>query len=416
MITVIGGGPAGIYASIEAAKRGAKVTLIEREDRLGGTCTLYGCIPTKSMLYPLNIRNSIDKIGGSASISTDTLQQLAKGSIERLSKGIESILESMDINVVHGKGFLRSGKVNINNESVDSDAVIITTGTERKREEGLIYSEDLHEVDLSFRSIGIIGGDVGGLESAWMLKELGKEVYLIDRSPFLLSYLDNDMRSSITNFFKKIGIKVILNTEVKEIAKKGESFSLSLSDGITISVERVLKSFGRYPATEGIDLPKERYIKVDDYLRTGVNNIYAAGDVIGTHTAHSAIHAGKIAGSNATGSKLLFNREAIPHVVYTKPEIAYTGIMEGNCVKLQAASNGREIIERETQGFLKLCSSNDRLISAEAFMEGAEYVISIASLMIRMHLTLPQLMDFIPPHPSTFELLKDGIELLANKK
>nr|WP_256201980.1 hypothetical protein [Sulfuracidifex metallicus] len=114
------------------------------------------------------------------------------------------------------------------------------------------------------------------------------------------------------------------------------------------------------------------------------------------------------------GERKEFNREAIPHVVYTRPEIAYTGLMEGKCVKVQAGSNGRNIIERETFGFLKLCSEGKRLVSAEAFMEGAEDVIATASLMIRLHLNLDQIQDFIPPHPSKLELLKDAVEELIN--
>ncbi|WOE50073.1 FAD-dependent oxidoreductase [Sulfuracidifex metallicus] len=413
MIVVLGGGPAGIYASIEAAKRDAKVTLIEKEERIGGTCTLYGCVPTKSMLYPARIIDSLEKLGGKGEISMTSIQALARGSVERISKGIESTLESLGVNIIHERAYIRSGNVIVRNETLPSDSVIISTGTERDKENDMIYSEDLHEVDLSFKTVGIVGGDVGGLEAAWLLHTLGKEVYMIDKNSFLMSYLDDDMRKAITSYFKRIGIKLVLNTEVKSIEKK-EKFLLKLSDNETLSVDRVLKSFGRHPAIEGIDVPKNRYIRVDDYLRTEVNGIFAAGDVIGTHTAHSAIYAGKIAGANAVGERKEFNREAIPHVVYTRPEIAYTGLMEGKCVKVQAGSNGRNIIERETFGFLKLCSEGKRLVSAEAFMEGAEDVIATASLMIRLHLNLDQIQDFIPPHPSKLELLKDAVEELIN--
>ncbi len=404
-IGVIGSGPAGVSASLELAKRGHKVTLVEKEERLGGTCVLYGCIPSKAMLNPVHLLTSMEKVGKKdISFSLDELKKLGKEASSRISKGVEYLLEDNGVEVIHGNASLRSGVLNVNNESLKLDYIIIATGTYRERTKGIIYSEDLPYLDKDFNSVILVGGDVGGIEFGWLLRKIGKEVFLVDKQNSLLPYLDRDISSTITNYFSKIGVKLYLGRIVKEMKEK----EVILDNGERLTADVVYMTFGRKPSINGFEEIKHNpFVQVDEYLRTSLSNVFAAGDIIGTHTAHEATYAGKIAALNVMGGKNVFNTLGIPKVVYTHPTIAYVGRMEGQCIKYSLSSLGRAIVEKETDGILKICIDNDRIVGAQAFMKDAEEVISLISLMIRFNMRISDIKDFVAPHPSYIEAITE---------
>ncbi|MEM3245126.1 MAG: FAD-dependent oxidoreductase, partial [Metallosphaera sp.] len=116
-LTVVGSGPGGIYAALAASQKGAKVTLVEKQERLGGTCVLYGCIPSKAMIAPLATRYLAGKFGKDISFSYEELQTIAENVVRRASKGVEYMLENGGVNVIHGQAELRSGKINVGAQS-----------------------------------------------------------------------------------------------------------------------------------------------------------------------------------------------------------------------------------------------------------------------------------------------------------
>ncbi|TRM75494.1 pyridine nucleotide-disulfide oxidoreductase, partial [Sulfolobus sp. E5] len=308
------------------------------------------------------------------------------------------------VEVVHGNASLRSGVLNVNNESLNPDYIIIATGTYRERTRGIIYSEDLPYLDRDFNSVILVGGDVGGIEFGWLLRKIGKEVFLIDKQNSLLPYLDKDISNTITNYFSRIGVKLYLGRIVKEM-KENE---VILDNGERLTADVVYMTFGRKPSIDGFEEIKHNpFIQVDEYLRTSLSNVFAAGDIIGTHTAHEASYAGKIAALNIVGERKVFNTLGIPKVVYTHPTIAYVGRMEGQCVKFSLSNLGRAIVEKETDGILKICVENDRIVGAQAFMKDAEEVISLISLMIRFNMSVNELKDFVAPHPSYIEAITE---------
>ncbi|MEM4911745.1 MAG: NAD(P)/FAD-dependent oxidoreductase, partial [Metallosphaera sp.] len=351
---VVGGGPAGIYSAL-VLSRTSKVSLIEMEERLGGTCVLYGCIPTKSMLNPLILSLKLYKdLGKKFEISFDELREKSRKVIDRISKGIQYVLEDNGVEIIRGKATIveNGNAVNVGSQKIQADRIIIATGTRREREEWLNYTEDLPNLSSNFERVVVLGGDVGGVEMAWLMKNLGKEVYLVEKQSSLLHYLDKDLRDAVTNYFRKIGIKLFLNTEISKISRN----SVITRTGEIISGDMVFLTYGRKTNIEGFEkLSKDgKYVSVNEYLQTSIKNVYAAGDIIGTHTAHEAIYAGVIAGINASGGDEKFNRENIPKVIYTHPQIAYVGRPEGKCVKIQTISLTRSNIDRETEGFFKL--------------------------------------------------------------
>ncbi|MEM3972352.1 MAG: NAD(P)/FAD-dependent oxidoreductase [Saccharolobus sp.] len=407
-VGVVGSGPAGFYAALELAKGGNKVVLIEKEERLGGTCVIYGCIPSKAMLHPIHLITELEKIGKKGiEISMEELRKLAQEASLKLSKGVEYALEENDVEVINGNAYLRSGMLNVNNESLQVDYIVLAAGTYREKINGIIYSEDLPYLDKDFNNFILVGGDVGGIEFGWMLRKMGKEVKIIDKNPTLLPYLDKDISSAITNYFTRIGIKLYLNREVKEI----KTNEVVLENGEKLEGDIVYMTFGRKPSIKGFEeLRNNPFIVVDEYLRTSINNIYAAGDIIGTHTAHEAIYAGKLAAMNIMGKKKKFDTYGIPKVVYTHPTIAYVGRMEGNCFKYSLASLGRAITEKETDGILKICAKDDKIVGAQAFMKDAEEVISLISLMIRLNLRISDIQDYVAPHPSYIEAVTEVLQ------
>ncbi|ARM75702.1 FAD-dependent oxidoreductase [Acidianus manzaensis] len=402
-ITVIGSGPAGLYAALAASKK-AKVTLIEKNEKLGGTCVLYGCIPSKAMIHPLSLSYSLSKLNKNISFNFLEVQKFAKNAINRLSKGAEYMLENNGVEVIHASAELRSGEVNANNQSIHSDAIIVATGTSKPEVKGTLASDDLPYLDRDFNKVVVIGGGAGGLEYAWLLHMAGKEVSIVEKSNYLMPYLDDDMKKSITSFFSKIGVKLYLNSEAKI-----ENNKIYINEN-EVNTDIILYTFGRNANIKGFEeLPHEKWIKVDERMYTGVRNIYAAGDITGSFTAHEAIHKGYIAGLNAIGIKKIYNSQNVPKVIYTEPQIAYVGKIEGTCVKVNMAEIGRAITEKSTDGFLKVCKQNNKIIGAEAFSHDAEEIITTIASLMTFNVNIEEALDLIIPHPSYLESIWEAL-------
>jgi dihydrolipoamide dehydrogenase len=400
-ITIVGSGPAGVYAAISAARK-AKVTLIEKQDKLGGTCVLYGCIPSKAMLHPSVLSYELSRLGKKVDFSFDEAQKFAKDAVDRLSKGVEYMLESQGVEVIHGEAILRSGKINVGNESIESEGIVVSTGTEKPEVNFTIASDDIPYLNKEFKTVAVIGGGVGGVEYSWLLKMLGKDIHIFEKQNEILPYLDPDLRKEVTKYFKKIGINLHLGYDVSITNNKikfgNEEFDADI----------ILYTFGRKPLLKGFEeLPHEKWIKVDERMYTGIGNIYAAGDITGSFTAHEAINKGVVAGLNVIGNKKVYNPIGVPKVLYTEPQIAYVGNTSGKCVKINMAEVARAIAEKETEGFVKVCYENNKITGAVAFSERAEEIISLVSILMR--LPLNEAMEFIAPHPSYLEAVWEAL-------
>ena len=406
MIIVVGSGPAGIYGAITASALGERVKLIEEKEKLGGTCVLYGCIPSKAMLHPLSIKYSLERLGKNIDFTYEELEKLAQDAINRLSKGVEYMLESAGVEVIHGKAVLKGKEIEVSGQTYSPDKILIATGTLKPELKGTIASDDLPYLDKDFKKVVVIGGGVGGVEYAWLLHKVGKEVHIVEKEPLLLSKHDQDLRVSVTNHFKRIGIKLHLNVEAKI-----EEGKVKLSNGEEIQADVILMSFGRKPNIEGFEsVPHKYFIDVNEYMETQIKDIYAAGDVTGSFTAHEAIHKGYIAGLNMKGIRKAYNSYAVPKVIYTSPQIAYVGRTDqGKCVKVEMASLARAIAEKETEGFVKICESEGKVIGAVAFSERAEEIISLIALAMKLNANIDDLLDFQYPHPSYLEIIWEAL-------
>jgi dihydrolipoamide dehydrogenase len=403
---VIGSGPAGLYAALTLAQR-AKVTLIEQNEKLGGTCVLYGCIPGKAMLKAASLSAQVERLGKRLEFAFNEAQALARRASELVSKGEEYLLSDAGVEVVHGRATLTGGTLRVNNETLRVDGVIVATGT--KRPEGTA-SDDLPFLN-DFHRIAIIGGGVGGVEYAWLLRKLGKEVHVYEAEDLLLPKHDPDLRRAVTSHFQKLGIKLHLKARARVEGNK-----VITEEGVQ-EFDVVLFSFGRKPNLEGIEVPTDErgFVRVDRYMFTGISNVYAAGDVTGSFTAHEAMRKGIVAALNLLGQRTAYDGTSVPKVIYIHPQIAYFGdVSNGDCIKVQVASLPRAVAEREIEGFVKVCFKEGRLAGTVAFSPEAEGVVTIASLMKGKRaeeILLEQI-----PHPSYLEAIWEAARQYLAKK
>jgi len=398
-VTIIGSGPAGLYAALVAQRNGAKVTLVEKSERLGGTCVLYGCIPSKAMLAPLGLAYSLNRLGREVKFTFQELRSLSMSTVDRVSKAVSLTLESAGIDVVHGNAELRSSKVHVGGEQIPSDAVIVATGTRKPDIKYTVASDDLPYYETDFNKVVLIGGGVGGVEYGWLLRMAGKEVTIVEKDSLLLPGHDQDLRTSVTSYFRRMGVNLMLNS----IAKL-ENGSVTVN-GEKLDADLVVMTFGRKFETFGFDeLTSEGKIEVDEFMRTKVNGIYAAGDVTGSYTAHEAIHKGFVAGINATGGRKKYEGNAIPKVIYTEPQIAYVGRTEGICRKTNMTEIVRAVAEKRTEGFVKICRDEQgRITGGVAFSERGEEIITFVSTLMRIGVKVSDAIDVVLPHPSYLE-------------
>jgi len=406
MIVVVGGGPAGIYGAITASILGERVKLIEEKEKLGGACVLYGCIPSKAMLHPLSLKYSLERLGKDVGFTYEELVKLAQDVINRMSKGVEYMLESAGVEVIHGKAVLKGKEIEVSGRTYKPDKILVATGTSKPEVKGTIASDDLPYLDKDFKKVVVIGGGMGGVEFSWLLHKTGKEVHLVEKEPLLLPKQDQDLRTAVTDHFKRIGIKLHLNTEAKI-----EEGKVKLSNGEEIQADIILMTFGRKPNIEGFEsIPHKYFIDVNEYMETQIKDIYAAGDITGTFTAHEAMHEGYIAGLNMKGIRKAYNGKAVPKVIYTSPQIAYVGNTDqGKCVKISMASLPRAIADKETEGFVKVCEEGGKIVGAVAFSERAEEIISLIALAMKLNANIDDLLDFHYPHPSYLEIIWEAL-------
>jgi dihydrolipoamide dehydrogenase len=403
---VIGSGPAGLYAALTLAQR-AKVTLIEQNEKLGGTCVLYGCIPGKAMLKAASLSAQAERLGKRLEFAFNEAQALARRASELVSKGEEYLLSDAGVEVVHGRATLTGGTLRVNNETLRVDGVIVATGT--KRPEGTA-SDDLPSLN-DFHRIAVIGGGVGGVEYAWLLRKLGKEVHVYEAEDLLLPKHDPDLRRAVTSHFQKLGVRLHLKARARVEGNK------VITEEGAQEFDVVLFSFGRKPNLEGIEVPTDErgFVRVDRYMFTGISNVYAAGDVTGSFTAHEAMRKGIVAALNLLGQRTAYDGTSVPKVIYIHPQIAYFGdVSNGDCVKVQVASLPRAVAERESEGFVKVCFNEGRLAGTVAFSPEAEGVVTLASLM-RGKRAEEILLEQIP-HPSYLEAIWEAARQYLAKK
>ncbi len=451
-LAIIGGGPAGYTAAEKAAKAGKDVVLFE-QFALGGTCLNVGCIPTKTLLYSAkqyyNAKNAAKYGVVAENVSFDyTKIALRKTKVVRkLVAGIRQRLNNEHCTVVNGLAMVVSRTdeqvvIACGEEQYTAENLLICTGSSNfvppipgLKDNSAVWDSTatLSAIQLP-QSIVIVGGGVIGMEFATLYHELGVEVTVIEAMPTILPNLDQEVVSVLLEKYCKAGIRILTDTKVTEI--QGNKVLTTQGD---YEAEHILVSVGRRANLQGLEALNdiELYrggIVVDDFMKTNLRNVYAAGDVTGKiMLAHVASRQAEVAVGRMLKQlplqRIAYN--AIPSVVYTNPEIASVGMterevsqfyqdMEGKSAeevqtmyevrRLPMTYSGRFVAENEGEtGLCKMIvdKRNQTILGVHCIGNPCSEFISAASFAVRMGYTVSEMEQVVFPHPTVSEILKE---------
>lgn len=454
-LAIIGGGPAGYVAAEKAAAAGKSVVLFE-QNALGGTCLNVGCIPTKTLLYSAKQyynATHADKYGVKAENVTFDYAKIVQRKQKVVRKLVAGIKQKLaDVTVVNGKAMVRNN-VNANDnanvytlecdgETYEAENLLICTGSHNfvPPIPGIENNEAIWDSTMALESkelpasIVIVGGGVIGMEFATLYHELGVPVTVIEAMPTILPNLDQEVVSVLLEKYRKAGIQILTDTKVEAI----DGHKVLTTNG-EYEADKILVSVGRRPNLDGLEglagLEFDRKgIKVDDFMKTNLPGVYAAGDVTGKiMLAHVASRQAEVAVGRMLKQlplqRIAYN--AIPSVVYTNPEIAGVGMterevslfyeeMEGKTAdeiadkyvvkKLPMTFSGRFVAENEGEnGLCKMIidSKNQTVLGVHMIGNPCSEFVAAASFAVRMGYTVAEFQQVVFPHPTVSEILKE---------
>ncbi|MCL2597202.1 MAG: dihydrolipoyl dehydrogenase [Paludibacter sp.] len=446
-LMIIGGGPAGYVAAERAGHKGLSVILFEK-NTMGGVCLNEGCIPTKTLLYSAKTyENALhaDKYGVfTEKVHFDFEKIVARKNkiVRKLVAGVNSKMQQNNVTVVKGEAMIEKRtaegiEIQCNNEKYVGKNLLICSGSQALIPpiegladvgETILTNREILNLKQQPESLVVIGGGVIGMEFASFYNSIGTEVTVVEMMPEILGNNDFEISAMLREIYSKKGIKFHLGAKVIRI-DGNKVFFENENKLECIEGEKILMSVGRRPATEGFGLENigvelfRGSIKVDEKMRTNIENIFAAGDVTGfSLLAHTASREGEVVVNNLTGHEDFMRYNAIPSVVYTNPEVAAAGETEESVkakgieykvFKLPITFSGRFVAENEGgNGLCKVITDkNDVIIGVHILGNPASEIIFGACMAIEQNLALSQWQKVVFPHPTVCEIIKETIFL-----
>ena len=446
-LIIIGGGPGGYVAALRAAQLRKKVTVIE-EDRIGGTCMNYGCIPTKFLLSQtktwseLKHNPRIEGWGENTRLNWPSVQKGKRAVVDKLVRGTEFLLERSGVEVLRGRGELRNERDVLfrgpaGEKALEAEKIILATGSAPAdlpflKANGNTVVTHLEALDFESvpRSLIVVGAGAIGLEIGTIYSRVGTEVTVLEILPAILPGTDRQMAGRLERSLKKQGLKIFTEMRIEECVREAGKVSLKgicLKTGqpFEFGAEKVLLAAGRRPNSEflregfGNLLDRGGFVKVNARLETAAPGIYAIGDLNGGKLlAHKASHEGIVAAENAAGGTGEMEYGALPMAVFTEPELASVGLTEDEAraagLKVQVGlfslqANGRALTLENPEGMIKIIAGpDDRIIGAHIFAPFASEMIPEMTLAIRKGLTVRDVSQTIHIHPTVSEAMMEA--------
>ncbi|MGI6233968.1 MAG: dihydrolipoyl dehydrogenase [Christensenellales bacterium] len=447
-LVIIGGGPAGYLAAERAGQAGMKVALVE-ERALGGVCLNEGCIPTKTLLYSAKLHDGVAqgaRYGVSAQdlkIDHETVIKRKDKVVRTLVAGVKAQMRAKQVEVVSARGLI-TGKteegftVQAGEQTLTGKRLLIATGSaaavppilslKEGIESGFVLTsrEILDKKELP-ASLCVIGGGVIGLELASYFSSLGVPVSVVEMLDHIAGENDQELVALLKADLEKRGIVFHLNSTVTEVTETGVRFTKDGEEQV-LEAGSVLLSIGRRANTRDIGLESigvattRQGITVDEYLRTNIEGVYAAGDVTGfSMLAHTAYREAEVAVNHMLGIEDTMRYNAIPAVIYTNPELASVGHTEESArqagleikaVKLPMRFSGRYLAENEGgASIMKLIvnKNTQQVVGLQALSNYASEFIVTAGTFIELSLTLDQVKKIVFPHPTVAEIIREAV-------
>ncbi len=437
-ITIIGGGPGGYVAAIYASHLGAKVVLIEK-DKLGGTCTNRGCIPTKALVSSVE---AYEQAKRAADFGIEVVNVRANFAriierkeriVARLVSGISELMRLNKITVIKETGrIVSTNEVRAGDEVITAKKIIIATGSQPVRlpisgidTPGVLDTDAILSLTELPESLVIIGGGYVGCEFAGIFSALGTKVTILEALPRILSTIDEDIVRFFGMTLRRRGVEVKTGAMVNAIGKDGDNLRVAWDGAggeLEVSGQYVLVATGRVPFSDGLGIQElgiqmsRRSVAVNEYLETSIPGIYAVGDVTGkTMLAHYASYQGKVAVDNALGGSRKADNAVVPACIFVQPEIASVGMTEKQVKddnitcevsRFPFGANGRAVAMEEAVGTVKMvCGADKKILGVQIVGPHASDIIAEAALAMTMGSTASDIARTIHAHPTLPEAL-----------
>jgi dihydrolipoamide dehydrogenase len=452
-IVVIGSGPGGYVAAIHASQAGFNTAIIEREptERLGGTCLLRGCIPTKAML---NTADLIDKMRHSEDfgitlsdpkVDMGKMRKYRDKVVKKNSGGVKYLMKKNDITVFFGHGRIESkGRISVEGAdgkktTLQTKHCILATGSACRHlpfiemdHERIIDSDDILERQDLPEHLVVLGAGAVGSEFASVYLRYGSKVTLVELMDRILPIEDEEVSAQAKKSFERAGMEVLVNSKVTDAKVSDDGVTVVIEtegeDARTLEASHLLVAVGRRPVTEdcgiantAIKVDDRGYVEVDEFMKTAEDWVYAIGDIINTPwLAHVASKEGILAVDHIAGrDPRPINYNHVPNCTYCSPEVASVGLTEkaareaGHDVKIGTfpfSANGKAAIVGQTDGFVKLVfdSKYDELIGMHVIGPKATELITEATVAMQLESTLDELLATIHPHPTLAEAVGEA--------
>ncbi len=467
---IVGGGPAGYTCAIRAGQYGLKVALIEKTDKLGGTCLHWGCIPTKALLFSAEVWDhlkhaadfGIDGVS-EPKLNWDALMKRKNDITAKHTKGLDFLMKKNKVTVFNGHGRLTGPAkdgvhtIHVTAEDIgkpkDAQAegftkqkvteikakkVVLATGSDARMLPGFIADDtiltnmQILTLPAMPKSLVVIGSGAVGVEFASVFKSFGADVTIIEALPRIVPVEDEEISKELLRLYKKRGIEVFTSAKVDKIEKNDSGATISFTDSAgkpqTKSAEKVLVAVGRAPRTYdcGLDkvniTPDRNFIMTNQWMETTEPGIYAIGDIVGglPQLAHVGAMSGLVVAAKLAGKYArAVNRLRIPGCTYCDPQIGSVGMTEAQARekgyqvkvgKFPFAGNSKATIVHSHDGFVKIVSEAryGEILGVHIIGPQATELIAECVTAIELEATVEEMMFTIHAHPTLSESLLDA--------